>query len=262
MQKHCGLGRPSCRAEMTIIVATSQDVHPKHQALNALLRRDVDVERMPLRYADYTWCMAAWPTNDAPTFGVEVNTVLDFIGKLKSGRLTDQVTGLLASYSLAAMIIKTNDGHYRTKSGKIKAPGRQSKGFPIVAYEAALMEMADVGVTPWFEDSDTATATRLLAWYKSHQKPWLSRTLFQPQYVRNRQPLQAPMDPHITYLAGTPPGLRIGNAHMTAALSAFGSIRAVINASSDDLIALPRWGKGTVENWEVFVSENGENGHR
>ncbi len=223
-----------------IIVATTQNSHARHKALNGVIAAATTLEPAALRYGDYCWTSC-----EGRTVGMEVSSWIDVLGKLASRRLVEQATGLAATYDRSIWLLHSP---LRERHGKLRLP--QGGTFSAKTFRSVVMALADTGVTPWFVKDDAAVAQAILQWHELHQQPpkLFRRTYHMPEALEA-------IDERIDWLRRCPPRLRLGEKTMETALRHFGSVRAVVNASAADLRQLPGWGPKRSQQFEEFVTQ-------
>jgi ERCC4-type nuclease len=209
-------------------------------AVDALHKLDVPVELMHLDFGDFMY-IGNGPDGPLP-IGIELKAVSDFVTSMRSGRLREQVAGMLDMYRRVYVVI---EGVYRARrgSGILEIPrGRRWK--PVQAgprpvfwtdVERFITGLEEAGVRMRYTRTTDQTARTI--WNVLHafwDKDYADHTSLTGAY-RAHAPLELvqedPDTKRARLVACCLPG--IGWGRSKAVVGAFGSIEQMVGASVD-----------------------------
>lgn len=223
-------------------------------AVDALRKLDVQVEPSSLEFGDFMF-IGNGPDGPMP-IGIELKAVSDFVTSMRSGRLREQVAGMLDTYKRSYLVI---EGVYRAQRGAgiLEIPrGRRWK--PVQAgprpvfwndVERFITGLEEAGIRMRYTRSSEQTA-RVIAnvlqgfW----EKEYADHTSLQGAY-QTSAPLELvredPDRKRARLVACCLPSIGWGRSR--AVVEAFGSIEGMVGASVDDWAAIPGIGKSIAE---------------
>jgi len=203
-----------------------------------------NIETKRLDFADYTFTgqfMEGLGKGREPTIGVECSTPSDLAGKVTSGRLAFQLSGMLERYDVSILLITntvTSD-----KFGHVFLPGSPST-LEFDRLNDILFAAQCHGVIVVYCRNGSSVEKRLVQMYRYWKRPYDEHKTFRPQNLipKVTMPTGTPLDSRVQALMCWP---SVGEDRAQQALHRFGSIRTIALLSEQELKTIPGWGPGT-----------------
>lgn len=211
-----------------------------------------------LDFGDYTFTGASdHPTlHRPPTIAIELATVSDLLGKINSGRLAFQLSGMIDRYDVRILMIES--AVQTNKYGSIVLPGAPQQ-MPYTRLAEVLFAAQSHGVIVEYASSREHVAELIHSNYKYWQKPYEQHKSFRPAQLSYDAliPLGEALDSRVSNLMGLP---GIGEQKATDALDLYKSIGLIYQLPAIALRAIPGWGATTAQRVYNFIHTNVESG--
>lgn len=216
------------------------------------LKQFFEVETPVMQFGDYAWEGADFPGYCNPTYGLELTTISDALGKIRSNRLSYQMSGMLLEYDFTILMLIGKI--YTNRDGSILIPGTPNK-FSRKAFDSILFGAGLHGVLVQYVEDPKQALQRIALDIQYTQTPFADHKMFREIKPQPRSgswmPLGEPMDDWVQGLMGVSPGA--GEVLCSAALETYGSIHRLINTNETALRAIPGWGQKTAAAFHSFV---------
>jgi ERCC4-type nuclease len=215
-----------------------------------------------LQFGDYAFNGAEYDGR-SPSIGIELATVADLIGKINSGRLRFQVTGLLDRYDVAILLVQ---GRIEPdKHGQVKVHERVPVGIPYNRIAEILFSASMHGIHVFTEPTPNAVMERLVHWYRWWQKPADSHTFFrkvdaeiQANGAKSDDQFLVPTAPALDRATASLMAMvrGLGSKRAQAALRHWGRLDVLFTLSEDQLLEIDGWGPNPVSEFRTAITSN------
>jgi ERCC4-type nuclease len=224
---------------------------PAHPLINAHLIRTIGRENInyaTLSFGDYVITTPEQSHLDTSTgeltttpsmrVAIELSSVSDVCGKINSGRLAYQLSGMLDTYDVAILLIESPV--VPNRDGYVAIPGSPKA----VAYERYL-DITDAaqfhGVRIIQTSSKLHVPQRIEKLYNYWQRPYSDHKTFRPVQLKQTVsiPVGAAIDDRVSMLMGLP---GVGEDKARAALDTFLSLSVIFAMPPELLQTIPGWG--------------------
>jgi ERCC4-type nuclease len=210
-----------------------------NELMRAFGHENTIIERMD--WGDYAFTGAPLPSNPKPRIGIELSSISDVVGKINSGRLAFQLSGMIDAYDIPVLLVESPPS--ATKDGWIYIPGA-----PRVIRFDRFMDVLSAaqmhGVRVLYCADKSRVGARILSLYHYWQKPYTEHKTFRHAQLEYelRIPIGEAVDSRVSLLMQVP---GVGEDRAVAALKTYGSLRTLFIMPTSMLVKIPGWGLGT-----------------